>query len=92
MKPWTTLQKRTRHCQDVFEQSSEYILFRSKSPGESAAAFNALAEGVAILSFMPRGVTVFGLHFESQHPDLKNASRAKYPDGNGEPACSPPGA
>ena len=32
---------------------------------ETAAAFNALAEGLACLAFSPGGVTFYGLHFEA---------------------------
>jgi hypothetical protein len=35
-------------------------------PGESAKAFNALARGIAALSFAPGGVTTFGMHFEAK--------------------------
>jgi hypothetical protein len=36
---------------------------------EIADLRDRLAEGVAILSFAPGGVTVFGLHFESRHSE-----------------------
>lgn len=44
---------------------SEDILFRSKKPGDTAKAFNLLAESVALLSFCPGGVRVFGSHFDA---------------------------
>ena len=40
--------------------ASEDLLYRSKKPGGSAKAFNALAEAVALMSIIPGGVTVFG--------------------------------
>lgn len=43
------------------------ILFKSPKKGATAAAFNALAKGIAALSFMPGGVTTFGMHFEEKH-------------------------
>jgi hypothetical protein len=51
---------------DVIAEKGDIILYRSKKTGESATAFNALAEGIAALSFQPGGVTVFGLHFEAE--------------------------
>lgn len=39
---------------------SEDILYKSTKPGDSAKAFNALAEAVALMSLMPGGVRVFG--------------------------------
>jgi len=35
-------------------------------PGEAAAGFNALAKAIAILSFWPGGITLFGQHWENQ--------------------------
>jgi hypothetical protein len=69
-KDWTTLRERIRAIEDTFATSSEFVLFRSPKKGESAQAFNALAEAIAILSFVPGGVRTFGRHFENRHPDL----------------------
>lgn len=41
--------------------AGEAILYRV--PGKTADGFNALAEGIARLAFMPGGVTAFGLRF-----------------------------
>jgi hypothetical protein len=40
-----------------------------KKPGETAKVFNALAESIGVLSFAPGGVTAFGNHWESWHPE-----------------------
>lgn len=50
--------------------TADVVLYRSKKPGETAKAFNTLAEGLAVLSFLKGGVRVFGLHFEATHPDM----------------------
>lgn len=41
------------------------MLFRSKRKGETADAFNHLAEGIACLAFAPGGVRLFGSHWEA---------------------------
>ena len=45
----------------------EYVLHQGPKPGDSARAFNDLAQAIALLSFCPGGVTAFGMHFESTH-------------------------
>lgn len=63
---------RARSCASVIAGQGDVLQFGSKRRGEAAAAFNRLAEGVAALSLMPGGVTVFGAHFETRppHPGL----------------------
>lgn len=62
---WPVLQDRARECGDVVASRGDNVLYASKKNGESAAAFNRLAEGVAIGAFVPGGITVFGQHFEA---------------------------
>lgn len=50
--------------QEIAEHG-DIILYRSKKKGETAAAFNHLARGLAVLAFAPGGVTFAGLHFEA---------------------------
>jgi len=57
----------------IIAEKGDVIQFPGKRRGETAAAFNALARGIAILSFVPGGVTVFGERFENRHPDSKGA-------------------
>ncbi len=69
-RPWAEIQARLPKLGQVIAEKGDVILFRSKKKGETAAAFNALAEAIAALSFAPGGVTLFGQHWESQHPEL----------------------
>jgi hypothetical protein len=41
------------------------LLFKSKKAGDTAKVFNILADGLARLSFVPGGVDIFGMHFET---------------------------
>jgi hypothetical protein len=59
------LQEEARNAQDVIAHHGDVILYRGKKKGETADAFNSLAKAIAILSFMPGGVTCFGQHWES---------------------------
>lgn len=40
-------------------------LFSSKKDHTAAHQFNALADALAVLSFFPTGVTLFGVHFQT---------------------------
>lgn len=53
-----------RECGDIVAAKGDVIQFRSKKPGETAKAFNALAKGIAALAFSPGGVTFLGDHYE----------------------------
>lgn len=66
---WDRIKERLDYVVDMIASHGDNILFRSKKKGETAAAFNALAEGMAICSFCPGGVRLFGLHFEGKHPE-----------------------
>jgi hypothetical protein len=41
------------------------LFHRSEKRGETAERFDQVAEIIAVLSFVPDGVTVFGLHFNA---------------------------
>jgi len=45
--------------------SADAVLCGSKQPGAIASFFNKLAEAMAVLSFCPGGIELFGLHYES---------------------------
>jgi hypothetical protein len=66
-RPWADIQARAATAAQVIAEKGDVILYKSKTKGESARAFNALAEGLAILAFAPGGVRAFGLHFEAKH-------------------------
>lgn len=62
--------ERGHELADVIAEKGDVIQFRGKKKGESARAFNALAESLAIMSFVPGGVRFMGLHFEA-HEDAR---------------------
>jgi len=57
---------RAGECGDIIAEHGDIIMFKGKKKGETANAFNALAEALAILSFQPGGVKFMGLHFETK--------------------------
>lgn len=63
-----------RACGQVVAEKGDIIQFKSKKKGETAAAFNALARGLACASFCPGGVRFLGLHFEDVHPETLDAN------------------
>jgi len=77
-RPWSELQKIATEASQYIAEKGDNILFKSKKKGDTAKAFNELAKGVAILSFAPGGVKLFGMHFENVHPDQIHAGRWLY--------------
>lgn len=70
-KSWAHLQGRLSVAQEVLFKSSEALLGFGGKKGEAAEAFNAVAEAIAILSFLPGGVTLFGQTWEGIHPEME---------------------
>ncbi len=66
---WASVQERAHVAADVVASKGDIIQFKSKTKGETAAAFNALAEGLAALSFCPGGVTFLGDKWIAEHPE-----------------------
>ena len=62
---WEHILLRARECAQHVAEHGDNLLFRSKKKGESAKAFNHLAEGIACLAFAPGGVKLFGSHWEA---------------------------
>ncbi len=56
----------TEYNYNIFETSAEYLLFKSEKKGETAKMFNAVADAISVLSFVPGGITIFGSHWESK--------------------------
>ena len=55
--------QRLERISHVLQENGEAILYKVK--GKSAESFNALAEGIALLSFCPGGVECFGRRWET---------------------------
>lgn len=68
-RSWAELEERRQACVEIISSHGDNILFRSKKKGDTAEAFNALAEATAILSFVPGGIKAFGLEFKAVHPE-----------------------
>lgn len=54
-----------RECADVVASKGDVLQFGGKR-GEAAAAFNALARGLACCAYQPGGVTFLGDHYEAE--------------------------
>lgn len=67
--PWCAIAARLPELTNAIASHGDDLLYRSKKRGDTAKAFNALAESIAALSFAPGGVSAFGSHWESRHPE-----------------------
>jgi len=50
----------------ILALKGDNLLYGSKKEGETAKLFNRLSHSIAVLSFCPGGITIFGQHFESK--------------------------
>jgi len=46
-------------------EHGDNVLYQGAKPGETADAFNRLAEAIAIAAYQPGGVTIFGQHWNA---------------------------
>lgn len=61
------LMERGRACGQVIAERGDIIQFKSKKKGETAAAVNRLAEGLACMALVAEGgVTFLGMKFEAR--------------------------
>ena len=63
-RPMVEIIARTRECGQVIAEKGDIIQFKSKKQGETANAFNHLAEGLACAAFALGSVTFLGMKFE----------------------------
>ncbi len=68
---------RARECGQVVAERGDIIQFRAKKRGETARAFNALAEGIACAAFQPGGITFLGQHWCRDHEACRRAEAAE---------------
>lgn len=59
------LERLKRFSRELAEHGDK-LLYRSKKKGETAKLFNELGFCIAVMSFCPGGITVFGSHWESK--------------------------
>lgn len=78
--PWEEVSRLTMGCAQIVAEKGDILMFGSKTPGATAEAFNAMAKGIAVLSFVPGGITFFDTHWESPHPDLVSESQGSAPE------------
>lgn len=67
-QPWEYLIERATEAAGIIASQGDLLIERP-TKGATAEVFNRLAEGVAILSFLPGGVTFFGVHYEAKHSE-----------------------
>lgn len=50
----------------LLAEKGDLVLFKGGKKGEAAAVANALAQAIAVLSFLPGGIEIFGQRFEAK--------------------------
>lgn len=68
---WDEFKRIVNGSENVSGECAEAISYRIE--GKSAKAFNALAEAIAVLSYCPGGIKIFGLRFKGS--EFENAKR-----------------
>ena len=58
--------KKARETSDILGERGDILLCGGGKQGEAADQFNRTAHGIAVLAFMPSGVTLFGQHWEAK--------------------------
>ena len=56
---------RIQSYEQLLGEKGNFLWSKSPRKGETAKVANAVADVIAVLSFLPDGVTVFGFHWES---------------------------
>lgn len=64
-----------RETSTLLASKGDVLLFGGGKRGEVATVFNRVAKAIAILSFLPGGVTLFGSHWESKMEEVNNEAR-----------------
>jgi hypothetical protein len=64
-----------QECSQVIAEHGDIILYRGGKKGETAAAFNMLAKGIAIGAYQPGGITAFGQHYCTDHAECLDAEK-----------------
>lgn len=54
----------------LIAERSDNILYRGKKKGETAELVSKLAWGIALMSFCPGGIKVFGRHWETKNENI----------------------
>lgn len=58
--------KRIQGHDQLLGERGNFLWMKSKKKGETAKVANAVADAIAVLSFVPGGITLFGQHWESK--------------------------
>lgn len=54
---------------DTLATQGDNLLYKSKKKGETAALMTQLIRALAVMAYVPGGVTAWGLHFDAGAPD-----------------------
>jgi hypothetical protein len=63
----------TRDFADVLATEGDAVLFKGHKKGDTARVMKGLIRALAVMAFVPGGVTAWGLHFDAGTPDSEGA-------------------
>lgn len=66
---WKRLDEISGTLPSLLATKGEAFIFGTGKKGEAALMFSQVAEGVALMSFLPGGIHIFEHHWESIHPE-----------------------
>lgn len=75
--PWKDVAKMADESATIVASQGDTLMYKTK--GKTRETFNALARGLAALSFVPGGVTFMGMHFEARHSPGERQSGGHIP-------------
>ena len=60
--------EKAQKTSDMLGERGDVLIHGGGKKGERAELFNRTAHAIAVLAFVPGGVSLFGMHFEAQMP------------------------
>jgi hypothetical protein len=66
--------KKAQELSQILGERGDILLFGGGKKGEAADMFNSTAHALAVLSFLPGGVKLFGGHWETKIEDAAGKS------------------
>jgi hypothetical protein len=63
--------KKAKEFSSVLGERGDILLFGGGKKGECAEMFNRTAQAIAVLAFVPGGISIFGSHFEAKRSGSK---------------------
>ncbi len=74
--------QKAQKTSEMLGERGDVLIFGGGKKGEAAELFNRTAQAIAVLSFVPGGVTIFGQHFEANPGKEPSDGEEPIPSGS----------